>query len=424
MSDQKLIDLSAAGTLDGTELLYMVQAGNDVKVTAQAVANLAAGGGAVDSVNGQTGVVSLDTDDIPEGTAKYNVQADWSAGSGLAAILNKPTLATVATTGSYNDLSDKPSIPSGTVTSVAMTVPTGLSVSGSPITGSGTFGVTLASGYVIPLQTALDAKAPLASPTFTGTVTLPAGQVVNGVTLTTGGGTTNFLRADGTYAAPTASVAWGGITGTLSSQTDLNTALGGKQDTLVSGTNIKTVNSTSLLGSGNIVISGSSEPVYFIMQAADRTLTSTTAAQQIFDQTTNGAVTLPTGRYSFECGLYLTGMSGTSGNAQFRLLGGGTATVDGVFYAVSGLDNNSPLNAGARGGSVSVTVNSVASMITLATGTGMTAQISGTFDVTVTGTLIPSIALVTAAAATLKANSYFRCQKIADTGVMASAGWS
>ena len=52
------------------------------------------------------------------------------------------------------------------------------------------------------LQSALDAKAPLASPTFTGTVTLPAGQVVNGVTLTTGGGTSNFLRADGTYAAP------------------------------------------------------------------------------------------------------------------------------------------------------------------------------------------------------------------------------
>lgn len=38
----------------------------------------------------------------------------------------------------------------GTVTSVAMTVPTGLSVAGSPITGSGTFAVTLASGYAIP----------------------------------------------------------------------------------------------------------------------------------------------------------------------------------------------------------------------------------------------------------------------------------
>lgn len=78
------------------------------------------------------------------------------------------------------------------------------------------------------LNSALNAKAPLASPTFTGTVTLPAGQAVNGVTLTTGGGTSNFLRADGTYAAPSASISWGGITGTLSSQTDLQTALNAK----------------------------------------------------------------------------------------------------------------------------------------------------------------------------------------------------
>ena len=39
---------------------------------------------------------------------------------------------------------------SGTVTSVAMTVPTGLSVSGSPITTSGTLAVTLTAGYSIP----------------------------------------------------------------------------------------------------------------------------------------------------------------------------------------------------------------------------------------------------------------------------------
>lgn len=38
----------------------------------------------------------------------------------------------------------------GSVTSVAMTVPTGLSVSGSPITGAGTLGLTYASGYSIP----------------------------------------------------------------------------------------------------------------------------------------------------------------------------------------------------------------------------------------------------------------------------------
>lgn len=51
--------------------------------------------------------------------------------------------------------------PSGTVTNIALSMPTGFSVSGSPITSSGTFAVTFASGYSLPLtskQTAWDAK--------------------------------------------------------------------------------------------------------------------------------------------------------------------------------------------------------------------------------------------------------------------------
>lgn len=56
------------------------------------------------------------------------------------------------------------------------------------------------------------------------------------------------------------SASWGGITGTLSNQTDLQSALNAKQDTLVSGTNIKTVNGSSLLGSGDLTIGGSSNP--------------------------------------------------------------------------------------------------------------------------------------------------------------------
>jgi hypothetical protein len=42
------------------------------------------------------------------------------------------------------------SVGSGSVTSVAMTVPTGLTVSGTPITTSGTLAVSLQSGYSIP----------------------------------------------------------------------------------------------------------------------------------------------------------------------------------------------------------------------------------------------------------------------------------
>ena len=47
----------------------------------------------------------------------------------------------------------------GTVTSVAATVPTGLTISGSPITAAGTLAIGLDTGYVIPLQTTIDGKA-------------------------------------------------------------------------------------------------------------------------------------------------------------------------------------------------------------------------------------------------------------------------
>lgn len=43
-----------------------------------------------------------------------------------------------------------PNMAGGSVTSVGMTVPTGLSISGSPITSSGTLGLTFAPGYSIP----------------------------------------------------------------------------------------------------------------------------------------------------------------------------------------------------------------------------------------------------------------------------------
>ena len=46
------------------------------------------------------------------------VQSDWNATTGMGAILNKPTLSAVATSGDYDDLSNKPTIP---------TVPTNVS---------------------------------------------------------------------------------------------------------------------------------------------------------------------------------------------------------------------------------------------------------------------------------------------------------
>lgn len=76
--------------------------------------------------------------------------------------------------------------------------------------------------------------------------------------------TTKFKFGDGSTAwnslayagASVGVVPWGSISGTLSAQTDLVAALAAKQATLVSATNIKTINGLSILGPGDLVVSG------------------------------------------------------------------------------------------------------------------------------------------------------------------------
>jgi hypothetical protein len=60
------------------------------------------------------------------------------------------TKGTIDANIEWADILNKPAVGTGSVTSVAMTVPTGLTVSGSPITTSGTLAVTLTAGYSIP----------------------------------------------------------------------------------------------------------------------------------------------------------------------------------------------------------------------------------------------------------------------------------
>ena len=138
----------------------------------------------------------------------------------------------VSKTGSYNDLLDKPTIPAGTVTSVGMTVPTGLSVSGSPVTSSGTLAVSFATGYSIP-------------------------------------------------------------TSTKQGQWDA------KQDALVSGTNIKTINNQSVLGSGNITIQGGGSST---LAGLDDTTISSPAAGQllVYDSTTSKWVNGAAGNLNYQ----------------------------------------------------------------------------------------------------------------------------
>jgi len=127
-------------------------------------------------------------------------------------------------------------IPDGSVEAVKVTIAnlkTALALAKADVGLSNVDNTSDASKPVSSAQqSALDLKANLASPTFTGTV--------SGITKSMVGLSNVDNTTDANKPVSTAQ----------------GVAIGLKQDALVSGTNIKTINGTSVLGSGNIAIAG------------------------------------------------------------------------------------------------------------------------------------------------------------------------
>lgn len=164
-------------------------------------------------------------------------------------------------------------------------------------------------------------------------------------------------------------------------------------------------------------------PVEYIIRAdATRTLPNDTNENAIFNSPTNGRITLETGVYLFEGLISVNTMSATSGNALLDILGAGTATCAAWLYHVVGADGN--INtAGTQTGSTTNTQQSAASILTAGTGTSMHMRIRGTFEVTGAGTLIPSIDLVTAAAAVVAIGSYLVFRRVGSTSMVSVGQW-
>lgn len=160
---------------------------------------------------------------------------------------------------------------------------------------------------------------------------------------------------------------------------------------------------------------------YGVLQSA-YTLTSTVSQQKLFNWSANGALTLPTGTYRFDMGLSITGMSATSGNAAIGLLGAGTATLATIRYFAYSADTGSFPAAADMFSSTSA--NTAAFTAQGTTATSLAACFSGVFDVTASGTIIPSVTLATAAAAAVGAGSYFRCRKMGPTATATVGPWS
>ena len=186
------------------------------------------------------------------------VQSDWTETdtSDPSYIQNKPNLATVATSGDYDDLTNKPTIPAAQVQSNWTETDTS---DPSYIQNKPNFATVATSGSYNDLTNTPNLATVATSGDYddlTNKPTIPAAQVQS-----------DYNQSDNTQVdyiknkPNLATVATSGDYDDLTNKPNLSqyatqTDLAGKQDTLVSGTNIKTINNQSLLGSGNIDIQG------------------------------------------------------------------------------------------------------------------------------------------------------------------------
>lgn len=169
----------------------------------------------------------------------------------------------------------------------------------------------------------------------------------------------------------------------------------------------------NLSGSATVYVTATAEDIYeeyHAIPSVSYTLTSTTATQKAFNVSPNGTLMLPVGLYSYNMGLTLTNMSTTTGNLLVSILGAGTATIIGVRGFSSGKEDTNIV--GALSGSSFASTTSPNPIVTGTTSGNMNVVIQGVFRVVLAGTIIPSLALNTAIAATVNGNSFFSAKKL------------
>lgn len=157
------------------------------------------------------------------------VNSDWNASSGMGEILNKPTLATVATSGAYSDLLGAPTIP--TVDTSITQNSTNAAQSGAVYTALAGKQATLVKGTNLDATPTNGSDNPVTSD---GVYDALAGKQ-NTLTFDNSptSGSNNPVKSGGVY-----------------------TALAGKQATLTSSDTLATINGTALYYGGSVTIQG------------------------------------------------------------------------------------------------------------------------------------------------------------------------
>lgn len=246
----------------------------------------------------------------------------------IAGKMDKVTLATVATSGSYNDLSNKPTIPSEQVNADWNATSGKAKILNKPTIPSAVTESTV-SGWGFTKNTGTYSKP------STG---IPKSDLASVVQTSLGKADTALQSYTEQYKGTVTGVKMNGATkNPANGVVDLGTvitehqSLSGKQDKLVSGTNIKTINGESILGSGNIVIQGggssSSSAAYSLVNhgTSDTTFTLTPNTFHVWDEVT--ALDLSFGEET----------EGVANEYLFQFTSGATATSlslpDGIKWA-------------------------------------------------------------------------------------------
>lgn len=142
------------------------------------------------------------------------VNSDWNSNSGVSQILNKPTLSTVATTGDYDDLSNKPSIPAAQVNSDWNAVSGVSEILNKPSIPTATSDLTNDSGFItlsdVPAQVNADWNSSSGASEILNKPTIPSGSdLVPPYTLPTDEGKVLTVGPSSTYWSTPAA---GGVT--------------------------------------------------------------------------------------------------------------------------------------------------------------------------------------------------------------------
>lgn len=156
-----------------------------------------------------------------------------------------------------------------------------------------------------------------------------------------------------------------------------------------------------------------------IRQSADRTLSSVTTSQPIFDEGGFSKVAVVVGVYKYTLVYRVENMDAVaSSNLRFDAKGAGTAVMSNILYDSSGRDATNLMTSAGTLTGIMVAVESSLSLLNGAASANAGGTLEGYFEITADGTIQPSFLLAVAAAATVKSGTTFECTKIGSSNII------